>query len=161
MLSYGLQLVQGGARVWTVQRHEIYRFDILQYTMKYSLKKSKLHAVLKWKCKFKYDNNWAMVVLLYPILDILVSRNRIFWLNCYWNWVEFSCVAWHFVILINVEIENKLQILKLPFQFHEKYSTCNPFCQKVNVMLLLYHTTNAICSWLSYFSAVARSIISQ
>ena len=58
LLSYGLQLVQGGARVWTVQRHEFYRFDTLQYTMKYSFeKKSKLHAVLKWKCKFKYDNN--------------------------------------------------------------------------------------------------------
>ena len=39
LLSYGLQLVQGGARVWTVQRHEIYRFDILQYTMKYSFEK--------------------------------------------------------------------------------------------------------------------------
>ena len=125
------------------------------------LKKSKLHAVLKWKCKFKYDNNWAMVVLLYPILDILVSRNRIFWLNCYWNWVEFSCVAWHFVILINVEIENKLQILKLPFQFKEKYCNCNPFFQKILVMLFIYHAAIAICSWLSYFSAVARSIISQ
>ena len=39
LLSYGLQLVQGGARVWTVQRHEIYGFDILQYTMKYSFEK--------------------------------------------------------------------------------------------------------------------------
>ena len=39
LLSYGLQLVQGGARVWTVQRHEIYRFDILEYTMKYSFEK--------------------------------------------------------------------------------------------------------------------------
>ena len=39
LLSYGLQLVQGGARVWTVQRHEIYHFDILEYTMKYSFEK--------------------------------------------------------------------------------------------------------------------------